>query len=130
SFYDGQEITLKIKTAPTADLIKHSDFISLHVPYQTGYLIGREEIAKMKDGVGIVNTSRGGILDEAALLDGIESGKISFAALDVFENEPAPSIKVLMHDQISLTPHIGASTEEAQERIGTELATQIISILG
>lgn len=129
TFYDGQEITLKIKTAPIDKLIKQSDFISLHVPSQSGYLIGKEEISKMKDGVGIVNAARGGILDENALLEGIEDGKISFAALDVFENEPTPSIKVLMHDKISLTPHIGAATEEAQDRIGTELANQIISIL-
>lgn len=128
-FYDGQKITLKIKTAPVDNLITQSDFISLHVPSQSGYLIGKEEISKMKDGVGIVNAARGGILDENALLEGFENGKISFAALDVFENEPTPSIKVLMHDKISLTPHIGAATDEAQDRIGAELANQIISIL-
>lgn len=128
-FYDGQKITLKIKTEPVEQLIKHSDFISLHVPSQNGYLIGREEISKMKDGVGIINTARGGVLDENALLEGLESGKISFAGLDVYENEPSPSIKVLMHDGISLTPHIGAATNEAQDRIGTELAEQIIAIL-
>jgi D-3-phosphoglycerate dehydrogenase len=129
-FYDGQKITLKIKTAPVDELIKHSDFISLHVPSQSGYLIGKEEISKMKNGVGIVNAARGGILNEKALLDAIEDGKVSFAALDVFENEPTPSIKVLMNEKISLTPHIGAATNEAQDRIGTELANQIISILG
>ena len=128
-FYDGQKITLKIKTEPVEQLIKHSDFISLHVPSQNGYLIGREEISKLKDGVGIINTARGGVLDENALLEGLESGKISFAGLDVYENEPSPSIKVLMHDGISLTPHIGAATNEAQDRIGTELAEQIIAIL-
>ena len=128
TFYDGQKITLKIKTEPVDQLIKHSDFISLHVPSQSGYLIGAEEISKMKDGVGIVNASRGGTLDENALLNAIEDGKVSFAALDVFENEPTPSIKVLMHDKISLTPHIGAATNEAQDRIGTELAEQIITI--
>jgi len=128
-FYDGQKITLKIKTAPVDKLIKQSDFISLHVPSQSGYLIGKEEISKMKEGVGIINAARGGILDENALLEGIEDGKISFAGLDVFENEPTPSIKVLMHDKISITPHIGAATDEAQDRIGTELANQIISIL-
>ena len=129
TFYEGQTITLKIKTAPIDKLIKHSDFISLHVPSQSGYLIGKEEISKMKDNVGIVNAARGGVLDENALLEAIEDGKVSFAALDVFENEPTPSIKVLMHDKISLTPHIGAATEEAQDRIGVELANQIISIL-
>ncbi|MGO3182016.1 MAG: D-2-hydroxyacid dehydrogenase [Aequorivita sp.] len=129
SFYDGQEVTLKIKTAPVDKLIKKSDFISLHVPSQSGYLIGKEEISKMKDGVGIINTSRGGIINEKALLEAIEDGKISFAALDVFENEPTPSIKVLMNEQISLSPHIGAATDEAQDRIGIELAEQIISIM-
>lgn len=129
TFYDGQKITLKIKTAPIKKLIKHSDFISLHVPAQSGYLIGREEFSKMKDGVGIINTARGGIVDEKALLEAVEDGKVAFAALDVFENEPTPSVKVLMHDKISLSPHIGAATLEAQDRIGKELAEQIISIL-
>ena len=129
SFYDGQEVTLKIKTAPLDKLIEKSDFISLHIPAQPGYLIGKEELSKMKDGVGIINTSRGGIINENALLEAIEEGKISFAALDVFENEPAPSIKVLMNEQISLSPHIGSSTNEAQERIGIELAEQIIRIM-
>ncbi len=128
-FYDGQKITLKIKTEPVEELIKHSDFISLHVPAQNGYLIGKEEISKMKNGVGLVNAARGGVLDENALLEGLESGKISFAGLDVFEEEPTPSIKVLMNDKISLTPHIGAATDEAQDRIGTELAEQIINIM-
>lgn len=128
-FYDGQKITLKIKTEPVDELIKHSHFISLHVPSQSGYLIGKEEILNMKDGVGIINAARGGILDENALLNAIEDGKVSFAALDVFENEPTPSIKVLMNDKISLTPHIGAATNEAQDRIGTELAEQIINIM-
>jgi D-3-phosphoglycerate dehydrogenase len=129
-FYDGQKITLKIKTAPVSELIKQSDFITLHVPSQKGYLIGKEEISQMKNGVGIVNASRGGILDEKALLEGLEDGKISFAALDVFEEEPTPSLKVLMNERISLTPHIGAATNEAQDRIGTELAEQIIALLG
>jgi D-3-phosphoglycerate dehydrogenase len=104
TFYDGQNITLKIKTAPVDKLIKHSDFISLHVPSQSGYLIGEEEISKMKDGVGIINAARGGILDEKALLEGLENGKISFAALDVFENEPTPAIKVLMHEKNFIEP--------------------------
>ncbi len=128
-FYDGQTVSLKIKTEPVSELIKHSHFITLHVPSQSGYLIGKEEISKMKDGVGIINAARGGTLNEKALLEALESGKVSFAALDVFEDEPSPSIKVLMNDKISLSPHIGAATLEAQDRIGTELAEQIISIL-
>eukprot|EP00389_Voromonas_pontica_P005759 GDKH01008624.1.p1 GENE.GDKH01008624.1~~GDKH01008624.1.p1 ORF type:complete len:158 (-),score=19.83 GDKH01008624.1:121-570(-) len=128
-FYDGQQVTLKIQKEPISELIKHSDFITLHVPAQNGYVIGEDEISQMKNGVGIVNAARGGVLNEKALLNGLEDGKISFAALDVFEKEPTPSLKVLMNDRISLTPHIGAATNEAQDRIGTELAEQIISIM-
>ena len=81
----------------------------------------------MKDGVGIVNAARGGIIDENALINGLENGKISSAGLDVFENEPIPQIKLLMQSNVSLTPHIGAATNEAQERIGIELADRIIN---
>ncbi|MBT8303892.1 MAG: 3-phosphoglycerate dehydrogenase, partial [Bacteroidia bacterium] len=84
---------------------------------------------KMKDGVGVINAARGGVIDEVALIDALESGKVAFAGLDTFEQEPTPAIKVLMNDRISLTPHIGAATNEAQDRIGTELATQIIELL-
>ena len=80
----------------------------------------------MKDGVGVVNCSRGGTIDEKALIDALDSGKVSFAGLDVFDNEPTPIAEILTHPKISLTPHIGASTNEAQERIGTELANLII----
>ena len=127
-FYDGQRITYQIKMEPMEALLKQSDFISLHIPAQTKPLIGKMEISKMKDGVGIVNASRGGVLDEIALLESLENGKIAFAALDVFEGEPSPSIKVLMNDAISLSPHIGAATLDAQNRIGTELAQQIIEL--
>ena len=83
----------------------------------------------MKDGVGIVNAARGGVLDEVALVDALESGKVAFAGLDVFESEPTPEIRILMHPKISMTPHIGAATGEAQTRIGAELADQIITLL-
>lgn len=128
-FYDGQSINIPVETKSIEDIIQHSDFISLHVPAQNKPLIGKEEIKNMKDGVGIINTSRGGVIDEVALIDALESGKVSFAGLDVFENEPTPAVKVLMDQRISLSPHIGAATTEAQERIGTELAEQIINIL-
>lgn len=128
-FYDGQQVTLNIKTEPISELIKHSDFITLHVPAQKEYVIGRTEIEQMKDGVGIINAARGGVIDEVALVEALDSGKLSFAGLDTFENEPIPAIKVLMNHKISLTPHIGAATNEAQDRIGTELANQIMSIL-
>ena len=82
----------------------------------------------MKDGVGIVNAARGGIIDENALINGLEKGKISSAGLDVFENEPIPQIKLLMQSNVSLTPHIGAATNEAQDRIGKELADKIFLI--
>ena len=88
----------------------------------------QNEFSKMRDGVGIVNAARGGVIDEMALLNNISKNKVSFAALDTFENEPNPSIKILMNQNISLTPHIGAATNEAQKRIGIELADQIINI--
>jgi D-3-phosphoglycerate dehydrogenase len=84
----------------------------------------------MKEGAGLVNAARGGVIDEVALVAALDSGKLSFAGLDTFENEPTPEMKLLMHSKISLTPHIGAATNEAQDRIGTELADQIHAILG
>ena len=129
-FYDGQKVTLKIKTEPVSELIQHSDFITLHVPAQKEYVIGEAEISKMKDGAAIINAARGGVIDEVALVKALDSGKLSFAGLDTFEEEPTPAMKVLMNHRISLTPHIGAATNEAQDRIGTELASQIVEILG
>ena len=128
-FYNGQFINVDIKTEPLEDIFKHSDFITLHVPAQDGYVIGKEEFAQLKEGVGIVNCARGGVIDEVALIEALDNNKVAFAGLDVFENEPTPEIQILMHPKISLTPHIGAATGEAQDRIGTELAEQIISLL-
>ncbi len=129
SFFDGQEVTFNLKTVERETVLSQSDFITLHSPAQKGYLIDKEEFDLMKNGVGIINLARGGVVCETALLEALDSGKVSFAGLDVFENEPTPSIKVLMHPNISLTPHIGAATNEAQDRIGTELAIQIINLL-
>jgi D-3-phosphoglycerate dehydrogenase / 2-oxoglutarate reductase len=128
-FYNGQFINVDIQTEPFEELLKHSDFITLHVPAQDTYVIGREELKMMKDQVGIINAARGGVIDEVALCEALDEGKVLFAGLDVFENEPNPSMHLLMNPKISLTPHIGAATLEAQERIGTELAEQIISLL-
>lgn len=128
-FYDGQFVTFEIKTESMESLLKEADFITLHVPAQDGYVIGEAEFNAMKDHVGIVNCARGGVVDEVALIAALENNKVRFAGLDVYENEPSPEIKILMHPKISLTPHIGAATEEAQDRIGTELAEQIISLL-
>lgn len=128
-FYNGQFINVDIKTEPLEGVFKHSDFITLHVPAQDGYVIGKEELEQLKDGVGIINCARGGVIDEVALLEALDNNKVLFAGLDVYEKEPTPEIQILMHPKISLTPHIGAATEEAQDRIGTELAMQIISLL-
>ncbi len=128
-FFTGDSVSIDIATQPLEEVIAQSDFISLHVPAQKGYVIGAAELAKMKNGVGIVNASRGGVIDEVALIEALDAKKVLFAGLDVFENEPTPEIKILMHPSISLTPHIGAATLEAQDRIGTELADQISALL-
>lgn len=128
-FFNGKSMDFDIVTQPLEDIFKQSDFITLHVPAQEEYVIGEKQFNQMKDGVGIVNAARGGVIDEAALIDAIESGKVAFAGLDTFESEPTPAITVLMNGKMSLTPHIGAATNEAQDRIGTELASQIVSIL-
>lgn len=128
NFFDGSTKTFMLKSSTFEKLLSESDFISLHVPAQKDYIIGDKEFQLMKDGSGIINAARGGVIDEESLIKHIESGKVSFAALDTFENEPNPSIKILMNQNISLTPHIGAATKEAQKRIGIELADQIINI--
>ena len=120
----GQNIAVRIETVPLQTVIAQADFITIHVP--GGKLIGEAEINQMKKGVSLVNLSRGGVIDEAALLAGLESGHIAAAALDVFENEPTPRQDLLNHPRISLTPHIGASTVEAQVNISAEIAQIII----
>ena len=129
TLFNGQSIAVSIKTESLNQVLEKSDFISLHVPAQKEYVINAGAFSKMKKGAAIVNASRGGVVDEVALIEALESGHLSFAALDTFENEPKPEIKLLMHDKISLTPHIGAATLEAQDRIGEELAAQISSLL-
>lgn len=118
---------VKIATVSLDDVYTKSDFITVHVP--GGKLITETEIAKMKNGVILINTARGGVIDEAALVNGLNNKKIAHVCLDVYENEPKPSEAILHHAQISLTPHIGAATNEAQERIGVELAEKIIAAL-
>lgn len=128
-FFDGQSVTFNFISQSKEEVLKASDFITLHVPAQKEYVIGKPEFNLIKDGAGIVNAARGGVIDEVALVDALESGKVSFAGLDVFESEPKPEIRILMHPKISLTPHIGAATDEAQDRIGIELANQIAKLL-
>ena len=130
NFFDGQSKTFNLSSSSYEDLLNSSDFITVHIPASDKYIIDSNEFTQMKNGVGILNLSRGGILNEEELLKNIETGKVSFAGIDTFENEPKPSIKILMNSNISLTPHIGAATNEAQDRIGVELADKINEILG
>ncbi|CAN5371966.1 D-2-hydroxyacid dehydrogenase [soil metagenome] len=126
------EVAIKMRTENFDDLLAHSDFITLHTPFKEGDapILYKERFDKMKDGVFIINTARGGVVVEQDLVDAINSGKVAGAALDVFENEPLPSKAVLEHPKISLTPHIGASTNEAQERVGIEVADKLIAFFG
>jgi D-3-phosphoglycerate dehydrogenase len=128
----AEKISTKISTINLDQLLAESDFISLHVPglINGKALIGHEEIAKMKKGASIVNAARGGVVEENAILDALNTGQLKFVALDVFNNEPTPDEALLVHPDISLSPHIGAATEEAQERIGLEMARQIIDFFG
>lgn len=129
-FFDGQKVNFDIKTISKEEVLKQADFLTLHVPAQKDYVIDEKEFNQMKDGVIVANAARGGVVNEVALINAIESGKVARAALDVFEKEPKPEIQLLMNSALSLTPHTGAATNEAQDRIGVELAEQIISILG
>jgi D-3-phosphoglycerate dehydrogenase len=126
--FNGDSLSVEIKTKPFEDILKKSDFVSLHVPSQKDYVLDEKSFNIMKKGAMVVNASRGGVVDEVALVNALDSEQLSFAALDTFENEPKPDIKILMHPKISLTPHIGAATLEAQDRIGDELAEQIITL--
>jgi D-3-phosphoglycerate dehydrogenase len=128
-FFDGQSVNFNIDIESKETVLKEADFLSLHVPAQKEFVIGAAEIELMKEGAGLVNAARGGVVDEVAMVEALKSGKLGFAGIDTFENEPTPAVQVLMTPNVSLTPHIGAATMQAQKRIGSELATQIISIL-
>jgi D-3-phosphoglycerate dehydrogenase / 2-oxoglutarate reductase len=122
--------TATINKTNLDEVLANADFITLHVPSLDKPAIGKEEFAKMKDGAVLINAARGGVVDEDALVEALNSGKLAAAGIDVFENEPTPRADILSHPNVSLTPHIGAATLEAQEKVGGELATQIINILG
>jgi len=113
------------------DVLRRSDFITVHVPLtpETRGLLGAEALARVKTGVRIINCARGGIVDEKALYDAIQSGKVAGAALDVFEKEPPGDNPLLSLEEVICTPHLGASTDEAQEQVGVEIARQIIAYL-
>lgn len=117
---------INVKTIAKDELLASSDFISLHIPGGQGYVLDTADFAKMKDGVGIVNCARGGTISEDALLQAMDSGKVKYVATDVFEKEPPVDERILRVKSIGLSPHIGASTSEAQERVGVELAEKII----
>ena len=120
---------LPIRMVSFPDLLKNSDFITLHVPKQAQPLIGVSEIEMMKPGVFIINCARGNVVDEKALLKGLKSGKIGGAGLDVYAEEPTQNLELVRHPRVSVTPHTGASTIEAQERVGVEIATKIVTTL-
>lgn len=121
-------VSVLLKTVPFEEVIKNSDFITLHVPMPADKkpLITAKEIEKMKNGVFIINDARGGVIDEKDLLEALKSGKVAYAGMDVFLNEPTPNPELLKLANVSLTPHVGGSTVEAQNRIGIELADKII----
>lgn len=123
-----QTVNVTLKTQSFDSVLAEADFISLHIPMPADKkaVIGADEFAKMKDGAFIINAARGGVIDEDALIAALDSGKIAAAGLDVFVGEPAPRADILSHAKIACTPHIGAATLEAQDRIGTELADNII----
>ncbi|MFM8963491.1 MAG: NAD(P)-dependent oxidoreductase, partial [Sphingomonadales bacterium] len=126
----GQTLEIPVKVvANLAEVIGQLDYISIHVPKQPdgAAVIGPKEFALMKKGVRLVNTARGGVIEESALLAALEDGTLAAAALDVYENEPNPMQALISHPKIACTPHIGAATLEAQDRIGEELAELIIA---
>lgn len=122
-----QAFSIPVDTAPLSQLLSQSDFISLHVPAGEKPVLGKEEFEQMKKGACIINTARGGTVDEAALIAALDSGQLGGAGLDAFLNEPNPDPALLNHLKISITPHIGGSTREAQAAIGKELAEKIIA---
>lgn len=123
----SQTVSVPIDMVSKEELLRQVDYISLHVPMpKEGPVIGKAEFEMMKDGVRIVNAARGGVINEDALIEALDSGKVAACALDVFVGEPTPRTDLLTHSKIASTPHIGAATVEAQDRIGVELADQII----
>ncbi|SKB90519.1 D-3-phosphoglycerate dehydrogenase [Soonwooa buanensis] len=128
NFFDGQSLKFEIKSVTLDEVLQKADFITVNTSKLKSYIIDAPQFEMMKDGVFIANAARGGVINEVALVDYIENGKVAGAALDVFESEPKPELPLLMNPALSLSPHIGGNTIDAQERIGLELADQIINI--
>jgi D-3-phosphoglycerate dehydrogenase / 2-oxoglutarate reductase len=124
----NSRVKVTINTVSEQSVIAQSDFITFHIPFSEGDKapIDAAKIAKMKKGVGLINCSRGGVISESDLLDALNSGQVSFAGLDVFEKEPPVNLSILQHPHVSVSPHIGGSTKEAQNRISIELAEKVI----
>lgn len=120
----GHRVPVQVPVVTLAEALGRADALSLHVPAQSSGapVLGAAEFAQMRDGVLLVNAARGGVVDEDALLAALDAGKVRAAGLDVFANEPTPRADLLAHPRVSLTPHTGAATREAQDRIGEELA--------
>lgn len=128
--YPELHVTVDIETVALERMLKKADYISLHIPKLDKPVITEREIDMMKDDVIIVNASRGGMINEDLLLRSLEEGKIGGVGLDVFDGEPVPKLALMNHPKISVSPHIGASTSEAQANIGRELAEKIIQFFG
>src|SRR5699024_1043656 len=122
---------LGVEKGTLDEVLERADFITIHTPLlkETRHLINKEAFEKMKEGVRIVNCARGGVLDEAALYDAITSGKVAGAALDVFEEEPATNNQLLTLDEVIATPHLGASTVEAQENVAVDVSEDVVRVL-
>jgi D-3-phosphoglycerate dehydrogenase len=125
-FFNGQSVDFKLSSVSLEEVLSNSDFVSIHIPGGGEAVIGERELALMKKGSCLINAARGGVVDEKALVQALEDNHLAHAALDVFESEPTPPIQLLMNSKLSLSPHIGAATLEAQDRIGEELASLII----
>ncbi len=126
----SEPVSIRIHTISLDEVLAESDFLTLHVPSQDKPVIGEAEMRKMKQGAVLINAARGGTVDEDALIRMIDEGHLGGAGLDVFTTEPTPPSAILNHPRISVTPHTGASTEQAQANIGTELAAKIIAYFG
>lgn len=128
-----KETDMDVELVEKDDLLAKADYISLHIPFikENGPTITAAEFAKMKDGVVLVNCARGGVVKESDLVDALNSGKVAFAGVDVYETEPAGENQkeLINHPRVSVTPHIGASTVEAQTRVGIEIAEKVIEVL-
>jgi D-3-phosphoglycerate dehydrogenase / 2-oxoglutarate reductase len=124
---NNTKVSVNLRSHSLEEVLKAADFVSLHTPALAKPLIGAEEIAMMKDGASLINCARGGVIDEDALLEALNSSKLRGAGLDAFVNEPNPRADLLNHPRVSVSPHIGAATLEAQSNIGLELADKIIA---